>query len=874
MDDGRTWITVGTVAAGLSQAKITGLTPGHKTQFRLFSGGTPSGNNVTSFALPDFSNGPPPAPPPGPPGGSTGDPADVTALSAPVLEEDQAQFDYVRRGGYLGLKNSGKFYKSQKIVLASDFRNEDGSEDTSGSTTQTFTTIPGHRTLGLGDREVVSVEKTGDGGVLTTPYQTTISTDTVLQLDGYDLLFGSTSRKTVTLSDPYTDADAETAGSTAELEFYGEFYEPDPGRADAYFSHGNGHFDVIVAKYRFRVNADPNVVVTWDVQFTPEDGGPVQHDIQSWHGDGSTYSPEYQLDPRLLNGGQNGRYSIVVISAELMVDGNRDGEMSFDVPAIHDADQTANEKPYRFWVNDDDDGAAGDPGDHVPARAPDYGDGVIRSVRDLEDFSRLQVNVAGLEDALESGQIKAAIEWREISGNPRIKLYRSISSKTDYLTDAAKANSQTIFPFRDSLGEVAPNVPMFLPEGFWTQSSQISNVPKTLPSAWFLFEGSGQGKGQLIFTLWKDNRKIGETSGVWLDLKNIKAMYQHQVLGGPDPWTAMQFEPGSDETKQSITFVHGWRLSPEDTPNVAETMFKRLWWRGFKGRFAAVRWDTYYNPNDHGWLPYIGQTLDAYLGKYNDSEHNAWLTGPALKAFIDGLPSDYSKHLIAHSMGNVVTGAALQSGLSIDGYALLNAALPASAYDEREILKQLPATVTVTGLPIRLWNQQTPDDDPDPATRALAYRGRLKSVAGDLVSFYLPDDYATSFAWELNNALTKPPGGSLTGRFLYKRDSASGQKLIKGMDDPSTGDVIIDYYIVDPNEAEPYACRTWGKAAGAESRTSGPIRRSIDLSSDVFSPSASGGFSKEHNAEFNYDIQKVQRFYIELLTQLNVAQNP
>jgi hypothetical protein len=173
-----------------------------------------------------------------------------------------------------------------------------------------------------------------------------------------------------------------------------------------------------------------------------------------------------------------------------------------------------------------------------------------------------------------------------------------------------------------------------------------------------------------------------------------------------------------------------------------------------------------------------------------------------------------------------------------------------------------------------LWNQQTPDDDPDPVTRALAYRGRLKNVPRTLTSFYLPDDYATSFAWELNNALTKPPDASLAGRFLYKRNFPPGKKLIKGIDDPNTGEVVADRYIVDPNEAQSYACRTWGKAVGAEARTNGPVSSRVDMSSNIFSPGKTGGFAKEHSAEFNYDIQKLDAFYRELLTQLNISQNP
>jgi hypothetical protein len=34
----------------------------------------------------------------------------------------------------------------------------------------------------------------------------------------------------------------------------------------------------------------------------------------------------------------------------------------------------------------------------------------------------------------------------------------------------------------------------------------------------------------------------------------------------------------------------------------------------------------------------------------------------------------------------------------------------------------------------------------DSAVRAVAYRGQLKNVGGNLVYFFLPEDYATSFA--------------------------------------------------------------------------------------------------------------------------------
>jgi hypothetical protein len=51
----------------------------------------------------------------------------------------------------------------------------------------------------------------------------------------------------------------------------------------------------------------------------------------------------------------NGDRALLLLPVELMVDGNRDGEMSFDDAAVHDRDATTEVKPYRFWLNNDHD---------------------------------------------------------------------------------------------------------------------------------------------------------------------------------------------------------------------------------------------------------------------------------------------------------------------------------------------------------------------------------------------------------------------------------------------------------------------------------------------------------------------------------------
>jgi pimeloyl-ACP methyl ester carboxylesterase len=283
-----------------------------------------------------------------------------------------------------------------------------------------------------------------------------------------------------------------------------------------------------------------------------------------------------------------------------------------------------------------------------------------------------------------------------------------------------------------------------------------------------LFEGIAEGKGQLVLTFWKGSTPIGEGCGCWLDIKNIKKMYQRIDSATAHPWENVPFEPEPNEpNKDVVVFVHGWRMSPVSSGNFAESMYKRLWHRGFKGRFAAFHWDTWWY-DAAGWVPFIGGGIDAYLAYYNDSERIAWQSAAALKTFVNSLPFE-NKNLVAHSMGNIVTGEALRQGMEVDNYALLHGAVPAASYDGGQHVKQ---TQQYNHLTFTMWDNETPDDDPDSATRAVAYRGRLENVSGNLINFFLPQDYATSFAWEVNNEQTKPPDGALMGNYQYQRAKA------------------------------------------------------------------------------------------------------
>ena len=181
-----------------------------------------------------------------------------------------------------------------------------------------------------------------------------------------------------------------------------------------------------------------------------------------------------------------------------------------------------------------------------------------------------------------------------------------------------------------------------------------------------------------------------------------------------------------------------------------------------------------------------------------------------------------------------------------------------------------------------MWDKLTPDDDPDHATRALAYRGRFSNLGVNLVSFYLERDYATFMPWEVNNDQTKPINGSLAANFQYHRAGNNNQKLYKFRvlpDTPSNpgGSIELDYYLTNHYEAMSYACSAWGKAVGAQNVAQGALTpaNNVDLSAGDFAlPGESfSGFGDEHSGQFNANIQNLKPFYNRLLDEFEVKRN-
>ena len=565
---------------------------------------------------------------------------------------------------------------------------------------------------------------------------------------------------------------------------------------------------------------------------------------------------------------------LYLIPAAIAVDANRDGDIVFEGDS---RDITSRDKPFRFWINDDHDGIPNDERDVVPPAENDYADGTIQTMRDLEDFARIHIRLDGLQERVVDGTLKIGLKFSDASDeSATINVYKCTDpdGSTAYLTDEEAALAQVSGLDAQAIGQVTSGDPLMLPPDFWTGSTDQNSTK------YLLFEGSGEGKGQLVLTIHKaDGTKIAEGGSSWLDLINIKTMYERATATPefirsphdyileypPDPQISYVSDPNGppleappDEAKQVIIFVHGINgpggggvaESYNGWVNVSETVFKRLWHQGYKGRFASYKWPA---------------LTPAFPFQYNDSEYRAFKSGRGLAAFLGSFPSDYRKNLYSFSQGAVVCGAALTAyNGAVDNYVLSQAAIPAGCYDASDSINNYD-----------LFNQREQQSPTPDATAELGYRGYLSglNVSGSVVSFYNTVDYALktgqeagiSVSWEGNQLDYKP--NAFTGRsYKYEADvwvGGSGRVAMLLINDSTMG-----RYVVDMHESMSFVARPRSDAAGANESLGGSIEELYNVGPDTLCNFRDA--SADHGGQFSRRIQQVWPYYRELGVRLSV----
>lgn len=574
----------------------------------------------------------------------------------------------------------------------------------------------------------------------------------------------------------------------------------------------------------------------------------------------------------------------LLVPAELMVDGNRDGQMSFDDGEIHNADLTSEDRPYRFWLNDDDDTdrqlveggqPEGEPKEVevVPAPRPDSSLHQIVSKRNLEDFTRLWINLTGIADAVKAGDFEVGLRWADVAPgtNPSINIYPSAdgSGSDSYLKDDGAAAAQIAGVFGQAVLDKFNSPVVDSSRTFVFKADYWADLTTDNPKKCLLFEGVSEGKGRLEIVLIDRDHNQFSGGGVWLDLKNVKRMYE-RAKAIPDQITppyglvnlvespGVSIQSTSDPNghppdysnvswRPAMTYVvsvHGWNQDYNRSTNYAETLFKRMWQRGYKGRFASFRWPTYWsNVEDPAGA------LNAALAQYNDSEYIAWHSGTALRLFIDSLPHEYVVDVVAHSMGNMVVGQALADGMAVGHYAMLHAATSASCYTNERF--SYPSTNS---------EKAAPDQDVAAAIRSLGYTGWLGEIgSNDVINFADQLDSAVTTAWRFNNSHFRPQdlSAGLIGSYVYQSSNSVNERVELIF---TGADRLRVRRVTDPAEAKAYVDYSLTGTIGGIVASGGAVGSFVN---DTY-------FGDDHGAEWGGGLQSLKPFYNALLSAFDI----
>ena len=454
---------------------------------------------------------------------------------------------------------------------------------------------------------------------------------------------------------------------------------------------------------------------------------------------------------------------LTLINFAIIPDYNRDGNIDDD-----DRNSVTSAEKWRFWVNDDNDGGTdpdtgiaggkGDP-DDMPEQDDDNDDEVVNGVRDLVDFFALcldiQQTVAFLpedryEFRLSQEDEVLSLLMDELDLDQQEPVIRSKAYDFDTATDADKSGAYLFEPdegykLRDkdtmAISSAANGSYVLSDEDI----STITDDEKTV----FLFEATGTTTEPLVLEVVEtETDKVFLSCELPLEIVDVKEMFLHENLrdvgynlGAPGGLKDRgsdddDFTPSwcMDDSTNTLVWVHGYKVHGDAAYATFAEVFKRLFHAGFNGRFCGVSW--------------YGDPPAPFAPHYHQAVVNAFNVAGDFADFVDTIAG--TKTLVAHSLGNMVAGAAIQDhNLSVSNYLAVNAAVALEAYgnafDEDRDQSMLMVddwpdyynhddTHSLYGLYASQWHTLFDATD---SRHELTWQNRLDQVAGgNMYNFY------------------------------------------------------------------------------------------------------------------------------------------
>ena len=384
--------------------------------------------------------------------------------------------------------------------------------------------------------------------------------------------------------------------------------------------------------------------------------------------DGLLTSHVHMSDNDCGNVAKGKKATLHVLRGAIVPDYDRDG-------VIGSSDKTAIRAPLRMWLNDDDDSGAiqsNSSGDTPCTSSPDSGNDAVDGLSDLVDFFPVHIDFGEALDTIFDvpGANPSKVEVRLLCDNATLggvetaflagEAGRHLSDPTAGVQNAAVRNvgssGTNLTHALVAAMRQNPSKGIVLLEG--KIRSPVS-TPAEL-TAEILYDGKCAFSNSLPVLV-----APVEEFYRWY---NLRAVTGGAVSRATDTANPTAF-PDAAAALENVVFIHGFRVSEESARGWSAEMFKRLWQGGCNAKFHAFTWRGNDGVVENGGLNYHGNVVHAFETAAAFAAMNAQsISGPTT--------------VFAHSLGNMVVSSAIQDhGFRPAKYFMLNAAIPAEAFD-------------------------------------------------------------------------------------------------------------------------------------------------------------------------------------------------
>jgi hypothetical protein len=349
--------------------------------------------------------------------------------------------------------------------------------------------------------------------------------------------------------------------------------------------------------------------------------------------------------------------TVYVIKVSLVPDYDRDG-----VIGTLDKARAATNEVFRFWINDDRDvgDTAQDGGSDIPGQESnsDHADFSVNGRRDLADLFPVLVDIG---TPIPGAGTPVFYRLRQTGGAVSF-VYTSLGDLNAgwHLTrDIAGCGAGLDTPLLSATVTPIPSGGIALSDAF------VQWLGLTGGRGIIFVEGAAASSEPLVLDAVMVDSTVAASGVLPMRIAPVEQMYTRVNLRD-DPAVVTTGSALPPDSGRNVVFLHGFNVNQEDARGWHAETFKRLWRSGSNARFHAVTWR-----GDIG-------IVNAF--HYHENVVSAFEAAPHLKSYLDGLSED--RIVIAHSLGCMVAASAIADhGMETGKFFMLNAAVPAEAYD-------------------------------------------------------------------------------------------------------------------------------------------------------------------------------------------------